>query len=127
MIALVDALQFEKASQRGVTTPLLGNSTSHGVMMLSIGTGDPGPMPYDHEKLRTGGILQWARPIHEVILTSQSRLIHHQAAFLLKERYHRINPVLSAPMKLDDAERIHELINKADLTEATERFLKQYF
>lgn len=95
MVALVDALQFEGRSKRGVQRPQLGDDAKPTAMMLSIGTGDPGPMPYNYERLRAGGIYQWARPIHEVILLSQAKLIHHQAAFLLKSRYHRINPMLN--------------------------------
>jgi hypothetical protein len=127
MIALVDGLQFERASKRGTPKPDLGDDAGTPVVMLSIGTGEPGPMPYRYEQLVAGGIYDWARPIHEVILLSQAHLVHHQAAFLLKTRYHRINPLLNFPIELDDAARFHNLINKADITEANEKFLRNYF
>jgi patatin-like phospholipase/acyl hydrolase len=128
LVALVDALQFERRSKRGAARPTLnGTSAEERLVMISVGTGQPGPLPYDHEKLVDGGWFDWLLPILEVVQLSQAQLVHHQAKFLLGDHYLRIDPVLNVPVKLDDAKRFLELRNKADIDEATERFLKQFF
>lgn len=128
MIALVDALQFERSSKRGVGKPRLDVGGADGPLLLSIGTGQPGPLPYDHVKLRNGGQIHWARPIYEVILLSQSQLVHHQAKFLVAlGRYLRVDPVLNVPVELDDAEHFEELRNKFDIDADCERYLQANF
>jgi hypothetical protein len=128
MVALVDALQFERPSKRGTPPPSLnGESGSPRVVMLSVGTGEPGPMPYNYKRLIDGGFLHWGRPINEIVSLSQSRLVHHQAGILLQERYFRINPILTFPIALDDASRFTELRNKTDLDVNIERFLQSQF
>jgi predicted acylesterase/phospholipase RssA len=123
LVALVDALQFERLSKRGIPRPILG---TEGPVMVSVGTGQPGPLPYDYEKLLDGGWLHWMRPIFEVVQLSQSQLVHHQASFLLSDRYLRIDPILNVPVKLDDAKHFLELRNKADIDKAAEDFLKRF-
>ncbi len=107
--------------------------------MVSIGTGQQCAMPYDFQKLRHGGISAWSLrfdrnhrsfpfvapdvPIIEIVLQSQSQLVHFQAKFLLKENYLRINPELKFPMSLDDVEKVDELKNLSDITAADSRFL----
>lgn len=129
IIALVDALQFERPSKRGTPKPLLqAEDNSKAAVLLSVGTGQPGPLPYDYEKLIDGGWFQWAKPILEVVLLSQAQLVHHQAGFLLgNDRYLRIDPILNVPVKLDDAAHFLELRNKADVDANAEQFLKLHF
>ena len=127
MVALVDALQFERKSKRGTERPVLASETDKEILLLSIGTGQPGPLPYNYEKLVDGGWSDWLLPIFEVVQLSQAQLVHHQTKFLLSERYLRIDPVLNVPVKLDDAKRFQELRNKADIDETAERFLKRFF
>lgn len=128
MIALVDAMQFERKSKRGEPRPTLGpNAAGDGILMISVGTGQPGPLPYNHEKLVTGGWVDWILPVIEVVQLSQAQLVHHQTKFLLGESYLRIDPVLNVPVKLDDADHFLELRNKADIDAASEVFLKRFF
>lgn len=128
MVALVDALQFERPSHRGVQKPQMRSSDStNEPLMLSIGTGQPGPLPYKPSRLVDGGWITWAKAIHEVVLLSQAQLVHHQAQFLLGDRYFRFDPVLNVPVDLDDAEHFLELRNKADVDAKAELFIDNYF
>ena len=127
MVALVDALQFERKSKRGTGRPVLADTPEESVVMISVGTGQPGPLPYDYERLVNGGWFDWMLPIFEVVQLSQSQLVHHQTKFLLGDRYLRIDPVLNVSVKLDDAKRFLELRNKADIDDASEKFLKRFF
>lgn len=127
MVALVDALQFEWKSKRGTERPLLTSEPDTGMVLISVGTGQPGPLPYKYERLVNGGWCDWVLPIFEVVQLSQAQLVHHQTKFLLGERYLRIDPILNVPVKLDDAKRFQELRNKADIDDTSERFLKRFF
>ena len=81
MIGLIDSFQFERPSKRGVGRVVNGAGDA---MMLSVGTGEQPSMPYKIDDLTAGGRLDWAMPISEVLLESQSQLIHNQAQFILK-------------------------------------------
>ena len=96
-------------------------------MLISVGTGQPGPLPYRCEKLVNGGWSDWLLPVFEVVQLSQAQLVHHQIKFLLGERYLRIDPILNVAVKLDDAKHFLELRNKADIDYMSERFLKRFF
>jgi hypothetical protein len=123
LVALVDALQFERPSHRGTEKPALGENRP---VLMSIGTGQPGPLPYNPERLANGGWLHWAKPIIEVLFLSQAQMIHHQVSFLLGDKYLRIDPILNVPVLLDDGKRYADLRNKADIDRSTETFLKTY-
>jgi uncharacterized protein len=125
MVALVDALQYERPSKRGTQPPVLNGDCKP--VMISIGTGQPGPLPYKYEKLTDGGCVDWILPVLEVVQLSQAQLVHHQAKFLLAGNYLRVDPILNVPVNLDDAHRFTELRNKADIDHATETFLKDFF
>jgi len=144
MIALIESLQFEVDSKRGVPAPPENTKRSiDDVLMLSIGTGEQCAMPYNHKKLSFGGAMQWAVgrdqtgpmfslkpviPLVELLMNSQSQLIDFQAGFMLgAEKYFRINPQLKFPMKLDDADKIDELKNLSDITADIENFVLKNF
>lgn len=127
VIGLIDALQFERPSKRGMPRPILDVSDDRGPLLLSVGTGQPGPLPYDYKRMISGGWLNWMRPIHEIVLLSQAQLVHFQAKFLVGSKYLRIDPILNVPVKLDDADHFYELRNKADIDIDCERFLKTHF
>ena len=104
--------------------------------MVSIGTGEPCAMPYDHTQLRAGGLRRWILfwgksgptvPLFDVTTESQSVLAHFQAAFMLGPLYLRINPRLTFPMRLDDVSKLPELKNLADLEKTAEAFLLEHF
>ena len=130
LVALTEALQMEHQKNRLVVL--------EEVVMLSVGTGEPCAMPYEIESLDDAGRIPWiwnrklgeaaAAPVVELLLESQSALAHFQAEFLLKgAAYLRINPRLKAPFPLDDAGRIDQLKNLADIDQRIEEFLKRYF
>lgn len=121
MIAVVDALQFQRPSKRGTGVP----RNLAEIALLSMGTGESCAMPYDYQKLINGGEWHWARPFFQVAIESQSELIHFQAKFLL-QNYLRINPPLKFVMKLDEYEKLPDLKNLCDITEELERFARTH-
>lgn len=124
MVALVESFQFERPSKRGSKKAI---NIAEDVVMLSVGTGEQPAMPYDIQDLRDGGQLNWIEPISEVLMESQSHLVHHQMEFLLRHNYFRANPRLKFPMKLDDVSQIDELKNLCDITQPLEQFAKAHF
>lgn len=144
MIAVVEALQFERESKRG--RPSLTNdgvSPFANITMLSVGTGDQCAMPYNMHKLTEGGAINWAIgkengaslltpipvfPLLEIMMHSQSQLAHFQVKHILEQRnYLRINPQLKLAFKLDDAERIDELKNLSDISADVEEYVCEKF
>ena len=128
MVALVEALQFDRPSKKG-NTPLrdLSQAIDQSLIMVSVGTGQSGSMPYQSERLAKGGLLQWAKPITEAVFTSQSIAADKQAAFILGNQYCRINPQLTFAMKLDDVSKVNKLKNLADINKAEIEFLRKNF
>lgn len=135
VVGIVEALQFEGASKPSGDAGKRLRSLED-LVLLSVGTGDPCAMPYDHRALKSAGLRRWILtrgstgftvPLIDVATESQSVLAHFQAMFLVKERYLRINPQLKFPMRLDQADAIGDLKNLADLTREIEQFLKERF
>jgi len=124
LVGLVESCQFERPSKKGTTRVV---NFGDDLVMLSIGTGEQPAMPYDATRLGTGGWMNWARPITEILFESQAQIVDSQAQFLLGSRYFRVNPRLRFPMKLDDTEKLNELKNLADLTGDLEQFLARHF
>lgn len=123
LVGLIDALE-------------LNNRDFNNIRLLSIGTGEQCHMPYSLDKLEDAGKLNWiaqfkgtpilsevGSPLIETLMNSQSVLTHHQVNFLLNydedKRYIRINPKLDIPMDLDDATKINNLKNLADIDRQT--------
>ena len=144
MISLIESMQFETKSKRGIPPPSPKSKRSlDDIVMLSIGTGEQCAMPYNHDKLKSGGALNWAfgrdptgsmlsfkpvLPLVELLMNSQAQLVHFQTSFMLGENnYFRINPQLKFPMKLDDSDKIDELKNLSDITIDIEKFITKYF
>lgn len=95
------------------------------IRLVSVGTGVPCGMPYDPNKIGTGGGLRWllklkpkAIPLIELMMQAQSDLAHQQAKFMLKDRglYLRIDRQLKFPMTLDEIDKVNLLKAYADLT-----------
>ena len=124
MLALTDALLFERDSKHGTPKP---NNDFKNIVMLSIGTGERGEMPYNSNKLKRGGQLNWVLPLIEIMMESQSFTAHFQASSLLGKQYFRVNPKLKFKMALDDANQIERLKNLADLDRELESFLCDFF
>jgi patatin-like phospholipase/acyl hydrolase len=126
MIGLVDALRFERASRRGTLRPGLEPESAATPVVLSVGTGEPGVVPYNYESLVNGGRATWARPVYEVLMLSQANLVHHQLATVMGGRYLRVNPKLPKAIELDDVESFLDLRSLADVTAGTEAFYKAW-
>jgi patatin-like phospholipase/acyl hydrolase len=128
MLALVDAFQFERPSQRGTSPPKdITKNIREQVMLLSVGTGQQGHVPYNSDRLAHGGRLSWARPISDTLMEAQSMAVHFQVKFILGEAYFRINPDLTFPMELDAASEVDKLKNLASLDQQATGFLNRYF
>ena len=122
--AVIDALVFEENNSLNTIPP----NNLNDIILVSVGTGERGEMPYDSKKLVNGGWYNWARPVIEVLMESQSQMAHFQTELLLtKDRYLRINPALPFSMKLDDIEKLDNLKNLASINAEIEIFLKIYF
>jgi len=122
MVAVVEAVQFDRESKRG-TKPVKNIATE--VILLSVGTGEQPSMPYDSEGLATAGLIQWAEHISDVMFQSQSDVAHFQTSFLLGENYLRLNPKLPFAMPLDDATSMEKLRNLSDIERVEEPFFKK--
>ena len=82
IVALVDALNFERPSMRGTETPRAMSD----VAMLSVGTGEQPSMPYDANVLAAGGMIDWAQYISDVMFESQSAIADSQVDLLPERR-----------------------------------------
>jgi uncharacterized protein len=122
MVALADAISFERPSKRG-TDPATRLSE---ISLLSIGTGEQPAMPYNTDDLVNAGLGRWALYISDVLFESQSYIAHFQAKSFLQENYRRINPKLPSPMSLDDVSHFDELKNYSDITNDEEPFIKMH-
>lgn len=110
LVGLIDAMQFT-------------DNKIENISLVSIGTGEQCHMPYNVEKLKNSGKLNWIRnmkgsPILELLMESQSKLAHFQTGFLLKERYVRLNPKLGVTIELDSVDKIDSLNNLADINDS---------
>lgn len=123
VIAIIESFQFERPSKRGIERV---KNIATDMDLLSIGTGEQPSMPYDLSDVSNGGKLNWAAHISDIILESQSQLIHVQAKLFLGDNYLRINPQLKFAMSLDDVERLHELKNLVDITKEYENFMTRF-
>lgn len=111
----------------GLVDAMLITSNINDVVLLSIGTGEQCHLPYEVEKVKNGGKVQWIRqnklgfpvssPILELLMESQSKLAHFQTGFLLGEQYIRLNPKLSTTIALDAVDKLDSLKNLADISD----------
>lgn len=125
MVALIDALQFERPSKRGTPRP----ASLEDIVMLSIGTGEKPRMPFNVSTVARGGWWQWKHPVYflEILYQAQSEMTDFQMKVLLQDRYLRINPDLKFAMRLDDVDKLDQLKNLADIMREHERFLMSHF
>lgn len=127
MLALIDAIQFERPSKSGGRLPKgESNDRISNIAMLSLGTGEQCAMPYDYKKLAAGGKYHWAANVFQIITDSQSKLIDFQIKTLLGDCYKRVNPMLTFASALDDVEAIEYSKNLADLSVNVEDWINTY-
>jgi len=114
LVGLIDAMQIK-------------NNDFKNIILISIGTGEQPCMPYEIDKLKSAGKLNWiintkkfivptSSPLIELLMESQSKLAHFQTQFLLKENYMRINPEIKSSIALDDVSKLSSLKNIADIS-----------
>ncbi len=125
MVGLTDALTFSRKSIRGTEVP----QSLKDILLLSIGTGEQGEVPFDLQPLLNGSGFEWliqfplgqyglSTPLIDILMSTQSKLAEFQAKTLLEKSsgiYRRINPKLGSKMKLDDVNCFGELKNISDL------------
>lgn len=121
IIAVVDALQFERRSKRETPQP----AALHEVAVLSVGTGASCAVPYNYKALASAGKAAWGFAYFRVAIEAQSELVHFQAKFLLPN-YLRINPTLTFVMDLDDYEQLAALKNLSDMTDELAQFGERF-
>jgi len=126
MVALVDALQFERPSKRGTLKPLLHDTLGKPPVVLSMGTGQFMTPPYNPNALVNGGWWSWRNAAHEVLISAQSASVDEQIRFLLGSRYCRIDPVLPTRVELDDVASMDALAPHAKLSTNTFAFADKF-
>lgn len=113
LVGLIDAMQ-------------INGKNLDNIVLISIGTGEQPCMPYDIEKLKHTGKLDWilerkkiivpnGSPLIELLIETQSKLAHFQTQFLLGDNYIRINPLMKSSTELDDVSKLESLKNIADI------------
>jgi patatin-like phospholipase/acyl hydrolase len=95
------------------------------VMLLSIGTGKE-PEKYDYDKAKKWGLLRWARPVVDIMLSSSAEVVDCQmrqifSAMGCPDSYIRLEPALGrAKPDMDDASGD----NIQKLTDAAQTFIQ---
>jgi patatin-like phospholipase/acyl hydrolase len=88
--------------------PHTGRQALEDVVLFSIGTGrNPQYLPVVNEDW---GLAQWARHLVSLSMDGSAGTADYQVRQILGARYRRLNPLLPAPIGLDDVEKIEELI-----------------
>lgn len=123
MIAFTDVLQYARDSSLRGTPKVVPERWRHDLLLISIGTGQRGAMPYEPRNLIGAGKFRWVRPVIEIFAEAQGMLADRQAAFLLGNNYLRINPQIGRGVELDDAHSVDSLRPLADLDQDTTAFL----
>ncbi len=88
------------------------------IALLSVGTGR-------NRKYITGeasdwGLTQWARSLIDIMIEGGTGVGDYQCARLLGPRYRRINPILPAPIKMDDLAEVAPMKQLAEQTDLAE-------
>jgi len=85
-----------------------GRQKIEDVAMLSLGAGRV--LHFLTARDADWGWAQWARPLIDLILEEgNGSIADYQCRRVLGERYHRLDPVLPEPIRLDDLERLPRL------------------
>jgi uncharacterized protein len=113
------------AEARKYTFGPIQNPTSKDMLLISLGTGSV-KKPYLFQKARKFGLVQWIKPLIDIMMSGNSETVSHQLNWLFdasgnNEGYIRIEPKLHlASSRMDDvSER-----NLTALKEAALKFVK---
>lgn len=88
------------------------------IALLSVGTGRN--RKYVTAEASDWGLAQWARWLIDIMIEGGTGVGDYQCARLLGPRYRRINPILPAPIKLDDLAQVAPMKQLAEQTGLTE-------
>jgi uncharacterized protein len=81
------------------------------IRLLSLGTGINAKwIPGDHD----WGLLEWGKTLVNILIDGTMGVATYQCKAMLGPNFHRLNPVLRDDVDLDDADRVHELVEWAD-------------
>lgn len=78
--------------------------------LLSIGTG---LVPAFIERDRNWGVRQWIKPLLRLMVEGSMGAVHEHCEALLGAGYHRLDPMPSVAVKLDDSKRMDALVECA--------------
>jgi len=102
--SLIDGGVFATNPAMCAIAEALATGRGDDVVMLSLGTGQlTRPLPW--KKVKDWGLVEWARPVIDVIFDGLADTVDFQAGQILGDRYHRIQTelVAGASDDLDDA------------------------
>ncbi len=92
--------------------PDTGKQKIENVNVLSIGTGfNPHYLPVENADW---GLVQWAPHFLDMMLESDSDMVHFQMERVLEDQYYRLNPVLPKPIGMDGVQDMPALLTTAD-------------
>lgn len=106
--------------------------TSKDVCVLSLGTGvRPMRLDIDTNGPLSWGLGKWAPYLVDLLFDSSNRTVNLHMAYLLGQRYHRLNPELDYDVALDDVspkafEMLRKKAEETDLTRTIE-FIEEHF
>jgi hypothetical protein len=106
--------------------------SSKDVCVLSLGTGvRPMRLDIDSNGVNAWGLGKWAPHLVDLLFDSSNRTVNLHMAYLLGQRYHRLNPELDYDVALDDvSEKSFAMLKiKAEETDLTRtrEFIAEHF
>ncbi|KAH3767305.1 patatin family protein [Pelomyxa schiedti] len=111
----------------GTNPQALGFSPSQ-VVLLSLGTGRTSKSYFD-PSFKDGGVIKWGPRVVDLFQSGAEGLCEWACQMTLSDRYHRVSPILSSDIKLDEFQHFAELKSMAtaeDLS-ATFAWLERYW
>ena len=98
---------------------LASNYQIYNTSMLSIGTGkNPKFIGANHD----WGLFQWSSFVTDIVMDGDVDVARYQAEQVMRDHYHRLNPILDEDIPLDDTGSIPYLIEIADKTDLVPTF-----
>lgn len=95
--------------------------------MLSLGTGQV-KRPYAYERAKDWGMVQWVRPIIDILMQGVSESVHFQMEYILpptkdgKRHYYRLNPEIpEAQSEMSDV----SAVNMRNLKQIAQNFIEE--
>ncbi|EGC31943.1 hypothetical protein DICPUDRAFT_156147 [Dictyostelium purpureum] len=115
----------------GVTSAINSGIKLDSIAVLSLSTGRDGKF-VSPEQYGSGewGLAQWAPTLIDMLLDSNVEISDFQCAQLLGQKYHRVDPLLTQNINLDQPKFIpllEEIASKVDLTDTIEWIQNYWF